>query len=160
MRVMRGASIRQHDLQHAAAKDAKLTPKGIFARCWSTKTTGVREGRVWACSREHFQCEGWLEEYWELYQQLVGQERDYWLPLLDLDQDTNGHTPENYASLLSAIRWLLSSSGIPNAQDYGCHSAKPMLITHALGQGVAPHNYCQSSRRLERRKSGGCIQSF
>ena len=77
MHLMIGASIRQHDLQHTSAQRAKLTHKGLFARCWSTKTTVMREGRMWACSREHLRCEGWLESYWQLYTRLIGQKRYY-----------------------------------------------------------------------------------
>ena len=141
IRLMVGASLRQHDLQHTRPKEAYFEGSSLFGRCWATKTTGAHQGRVWACSGEHVSRPGWLKVYWDLFSKSTGTfNRDHWLPVFDIESDAFLTVPAEYSDMLGATRWALGKIGVVDAEGYGCHSAKPTLITWALCAGERPEN--------------------
>ena len=96
------ASLRFDDAVHVKPADLTLKDEGLFGVAWQTKVDRRRRGTRFVIPAVGFRCQDWLEVGWELFQEVLPGERDYWIPELNT-RDAFLERPPSY---LRSVQWM------------------------------------------------------
>ena len=96
------ASLRFDDAVHVKPADLTLKDEGLFGVAWQTKVDRKRRGTRFVIPAVGFRCQDWLEVGWELFQEVLPGERDYWIPELN----TRSAFLERPPSYLRSVQWM------------------------------------------------------
>ena len=129
------ASLRFDDAVHVKPADLIMKDEGLFGIAWQTKVDRKRRGTRFAVPAVGFRCQDWLEMGWDLFQEVLPGDRDFWIPELN----TRSAFLERPPTYLRSVQWMKCLAARALNYDADLHAWPKAQATEAL-QHLTAHS--------------------
>ena len=129
------ASLRFDDAVHVKPADLIMKDEGLFGIAWQTKVDRKRRGTRFAVPAVGFRCQDWLEMGWNLFQEVLPGDRDFWIPELN----TRSAFLERPPTYLRSVQWMRCLAARALNYDADLHAWPKAQATKAL-QHLTAHS--------------------
>jgi hypothetical protein len=90
------ASLRFDDALHVKRATLEWREEGLFGSCWQTKVERKRRGTKFAVPNVSLSDEPWLAKGWQIFNRMVPEGRDYWMPKIVDEHTLDDSGPMTY----------------------------------------------------------------
>ena len=99
------ASLRFDDAVHVKPAELCMKEEGLFGVAWQTKVERRRTGTRFIVPKIGFKESSWLEIGWDLFQDTLSADRDFWIPELN-SLESFKPEPPSFARSLQWMKWI------------------------------------------------------